>query len=206
MGREFTKWLDFKYERLPDFYFYYGKLDHTKKYCHAYLQKCDESLVPPPCPYDLLLHGKEKSFEKPMPFQYPYAPAIITADLDLSDFPNGGQVMNRFLTHSIGFAPLLNSNVASISCLSAPRYSQSVMIPTLINPNHTVNQSSCLTSISTDSIIVSDSPALNNSELVHAAQSLAEALPSLDLGHTTDDNQTPRVEAPRPDPKLRARG
>uniref|UniRef100_A0A803Q009 DUF4283 domain-containing protein n=1 Tax=Cannabis sativa TaxID=3483 RepID=A0A803Q009_CANSA len=30
MGREFIKWLDFKYERLPDFCFFCGKLDHTK--------------------------------------------------------------------------------------------------------------------------------------------------------------------------------
>ncbi|KAM6582390.1 hypothetical protein CsatB_009392 [Cannabis sativa] len=33
MGREFIKWLDFKYERLPDFCFFCGKLDHTKRYC-----------------------------------------------------------------------------------------------------------------------------------------------------------------------------
>ncbi|KAM6577649.1 hypothetical protein CsatB_029486 [Cannabis sativa] len=37
-GREFVKWLDFKYERLPDFCFFCGKLDHTKRYYRAYLQ------------------------------------------------------------------------------------------------------------------------------------------------------------------------
>uniref|UniRef100_A0A803QGZ7 Zinc knuckle CX2CX4HX4C domain-containing protein n=1 Tax=Cannabis sativa TaxID=3483 RepID=A0A803QGZ7_CANSA len=135
MGREFTKWLNFKYERLSDFCFYCGKLDHTRKYCHAYLQKCDESLVPPPCPYDLLLRGKEKLFEKLLPFQYPHAPAITIADVDISHFPQGGQVVNPFLSYSMGLTSLLNSHMASASCLSAPCNSASVMIPTHVNPN-----------------------------------------------------------------------
>uniref|UniRef100_A0A803QI78 Zinc knuckle CX2CX4HX4C domain-containing protein n=1 Tax=Cannabis sativa TaxID=3483 RepID=A0A803QI78_CANSA len=197
MGREFTKWLDFKYERLSDFCFYCGKLDHAKKYCHAYLQKCDESLIPPIWPYDILLRGKENSSEKPLPLRYPHALAITIVDLDLSDLSQGGQMMNPFMTQSISFAPFLNSNMASYSCLSALRNSQSIMIPTLINPNnsmdcvsfgttcnssYSMSHSSHLASISTDSFIVSDSLALTNPELVHATHSLAEALPSLALG------------------------
>uniref|UniRef100_A0A803Q2E4 Uncharacterized protein n=1 Tax=Cannabis sativa TaxID=3483 RepID=A0A803Q2E4_CANSA len=146
---------------------------------------------------------------------------ITIVDFDLFDFSQGGQMMNPFLTHSIGFAPLLNSNMASISYLIAPKNSQSIMIPTPINPNNTMDyvpfgttsnnsysmsHSSCLTSISTDSIIVSDSLAFNNSELVHATHSLAEALPSLALVQNNANNQTFRMDAHRPDSQVKGKG
>uniref|UniRef100_A0A803NY15 Reverse transcriptase domain-containing protein n=1 Tax=Cannabis sativa TaxID=3483 RepID=A0A803NY15_CANSA len=133
MGREFTKWLDFKYERLSDFCFYCGKLDHTKKYCHAYLQKCDESLVPPPCPYDLLLRGKEKLSEKPLPFQYPHAPAITIADVDISDSPQGGQVVNPFFQLLYGFHPSSQLSYGFGLLFKCPsELCQSLVLPCLV--------------------------------------------------------------------------
>uniref|UniRef100_A0A803PAT1 Zinc knuckle CX2CX4HX4C domain-containing protein n=1 Tax=Cannabis sativa TaxID=3483 RepID=A0A803PAT1_CANSA len=201
MGREFTKWLDFKYERLPNFCFYCGKLDHTKKYCHAYLQKCDESIVPPHCPYDRLLCGKEKLSEKPLPFEYPHAPAITIADLDITDFPHEGQPSNSFLAHSVGFTSLLNSQMASLSNLSAHGRSSSVMIPTPMNPNLYVSQP-----VVTDSTIVSDTPASVTPDMIHAAHSLAAAMPSLGLGHAEGVSQAAVEEALQPDLQVKGKG
>uniref|UniRef100_A0A803NHN6 Uncharacterized protein n=1 Tax=Cannabis sativa TaxID=3483 RepID=A0A803NHN6_CANSA len=182
--------------------------------------KCDESITPPPCPNDLLFRGKEKPAEKPLSFQYPHPPAITITNMDLTNFPHGSQMMNPFLTQPFSFAPLLNSNVASVSCLSAPRNSHSIMIPTPINPNNSMECMSpainCNTfnsisnippsaSMSTDSIIVNDSPTLTNPELVTAAHSLAEALPSLVLGQNTTDLPVSTMEAPLPDPQVKGK-
>uniref|UniRef100_A0A803NK24 Zinc knuckle CX2CX4HX4C domain-containing protein n=1 Tax=Cannabis sativa TaxID=3483 RepID=A0A803NK24_CANSA len=209
MGREFVKWLDFKYERLPDYCLYCGMLDHTKKYCHAYLQKCDESISPPPCPYDLPLRGKEKPAERQSPFQYPHPPAITITDMDLAGFPQGSQFPNPFLNYPFSFTPLLNSNVASVASLTGTCQSYNVMIPTPVNPNlslgFSLSGSSLSAPLHTDSIIVNDSLSFTNPELNSAARSLAEALPSLIL----NSNQAPAasvVETSLPDSQVRGKG
>uniref|UniRef100_A0A803PA23 Zinc knuckle CX2CX4HX4C domain-containing protein n=1 Tax=Cannabis sativa TaxID=3483 RepID=A0A803PA23_CANSA len=77
LGREIIKWIDFKYEQLPEICYFCGKLDHTRKYCHAYLQKCDESPTLPPCPFTILLRGKEKPAEKVHPFHASISDGIM---------------------------------------------------------------------------------------------------------------------------------
>uniref|UniRef100_A0A803NK86 Zinc knuckle CX2CX4HX4C domain-containing protein n=1 Tax=Cannabis sativa TaxID=3483 RepID=A0A803NK86_CANSA len=209
MGREFIKWLDFKYERLPDYCLYCGMLDHIKKYCHAYLQKCDESISPPPCPYDLPLRGKEKPTERQSPFQYPHPPAITITDMDLTGFPHGSQFPNPFLNYPFSFTPLLNSNVASVAGLTGSCQSYNVMIPTPVNPNHSLGFSLSGSSLSaplhTDSVIVNDSPGFTNPELTSAARSLAEALPSLIL-NSSQASAVSVVETSLPDSQVRGKG
>uniref|UniRef100_A0A803NPB2 Zinc knuckle CX2CX4HX4C domain-containing protein n=1 Tax=Cannabis sativa TaxID=3483 RepID=A0A803NPB2_CANSA len=209
MGREFIKWLNFKYERLPDYCLYCGKLDHTRKYCHAYLQKCDESITPPPCPYDLPLRGKEKPTEKQSPFQYPHPPAITITDMDLTDFPHGNQFPNPFLNYPFSFTPLLNSNVTSVIGLTGSCQSYNVMIPTPVNPNYSLGLSVTGSSLSaplhTDSVVVNDTPGFTNPELTSAARSLAEALPSLIL-NSCQASPASVVETPLPDSQVRGKG
>uniref|UniRef100_A0A803NJ46 DUF4283 domain-containing protein n=1 Tax=Cannabis sativa TaxID=3483 RepID=A0A803NJ46_CANSA len=207
--------------------------------------RCDESLVPPPCPYDLLIRGKEKLSEKPLPFQYPHAPAITIVDVDISDFPQGGQVVNPYFTYSMEFTPLLNSHLASVSCLSALRSFASAMIPTPVNPNQglvggsfnpvtvttpsavvTTNPSmtsgglmsqdgpsslpqmytQSFNSVSTNSIIVRDNLSSPNPNLVKAARSLADALPSLVLGRTAAATSVFQAEAPGQDSTVKGKG
>ncbi|XP_060959209.1 uncharacterized protein LOC133030473 [Cannabis sativa] len=115
MGREFTKWLDFKYEILPDFCFYCGKLDHTRRFCQAYLQKCDENPVPPPSPYTILLRGKEKSMDKSGPFDYPHPPALSISELPPQSIPPNQGLLNPFLAQSYTFTGLLNSTIGPSS-------------------------------------------------------------------------------------------
>ncbi|KAF4383554.1 hypothetical protein F8388_014054 [Cannabis sativa] len=95
---------------------------------------------------------------------------------------------------------------SSLSSLSAPRNSPSVMIPTPINPNFSRSQSVCLTSVVTNSTLVSDSPASVTHEMVHAAHSLAASIPSLDLGQNFSVNQATVVEAPRLDSQVKGKG
>uniref|UniRef100_A0A803PE26 Zinc knuckle CX2CX4HX4C domain-containing protein n=1 Tax=Cannabis sativa TaxID=3483 RepID=A0A803PE26_CANSA len=132
MGREFVKWIDFKYERHPDFCFFCGKLDHTKRYCHFYLQKCDESQSEPPCPYTILLRGKEKIVDKSMPFQYPHPPAITVVD----HAPVNLNLPTRnFLDNIISFPSFLAATGISGPNFLSPYTSSTVMIPTPLNPN-----------------------------------------------------------------------
>uniref|UniRef100_A0A803P2Z4 Zinc knuckle CX2CX4HX4C domain-containing protein n=1 Tax=Cannabis sativa TaxID=3483 RepID=A0A803P2Z4_CANSA len=209
MGREFIKCLDFKYERLPDYCLYCGKLDHTRKYCHAYLHKCDESITPPPCPYDLPLRGKEKPTEKQSPFQYPHPPAITINDMDLTDFPHGNQFPNPFLNYLFSFTPLLNSNVTSVTGLTGSCQSYNVMIPTPVNPNYSLGfsmtGSSLFVLLHTDSVVVNDTPGFTNPELTSVARSLAEALPSLIL-NSCQASPASVVETPLPDSQVRGKG
>uniref|UniRef100_A0A803PJH0 Reverse transcriptase domain-containing protein n=1 Tax=Cannabis sativa TaxID=3483 RepID=A0A803PJH0_CANSA len=158
MGREFVKWIDFKYERLPDFCFFCGKLDHTKRYCHFYLQKCDETQTDPPCPYTILLRGKEKIVDKSMPFQYPHPPAITLVD---HAAVNLHHPTRNFLDNIISFPSFLTGNGSSGSHFLSPYTSSSVMIPTPLNPNFDnaflaglVLRPSAFTSYSTDSLVV----------------------------------------------------
>ncbi|XP_060958534.1 uncharacterized protein LOC133030196 [Cannabis sativa] len=164
MGREIVKWIDFKYERFPDFCFFCGKLDHTKRYCHFYLQKCDDSQTEPLCPYNILLRGKEKIVDKAMPFQYPHPPAITVVD----HAPVSLTLPTRnFLDNIISFPSFLAGAGNSGSGFLSPYTSSTVMMPTPLNPNsnhafHTgLNPFGChplrpsaFTSYSTDSLVV----------------------------------------------------
>lgn len=40
-------WADFKYERLPNFYFLCGIIGHTKKFCHLLFEGADEETERP---------------------------------------------------------------------------------------------------------------------------------------------------------------
>uniref|UniRef100_A0A803PR33 Reverse transcriptase domain-containing protein n=1 Tax=Cannabis sativa TaxID=3483 RepID=A0A803PR33_CANSA len=171
MGREFVKWIDFKYERLPDFCFFCGKLDHTKRYCHFYLQKYDESQTDPPCPYTILLRGKEKIVDKSMPFQYPHPPAITVVD----HAPvNLNLPTKNFLDNIISFPSFLAATGNFGSNFLSPYTSSTVMIPTPVNPNsahafhaghnpfgcHSMRPSA-FTSYSTDSLVIATTACPN---------------------------------------------
>uniref|UniRef100_A0A803PBN6 Zinc knuckle CX2CX4HX4C domain-containing protein n=1 Tax=Cannabis sativa TaxID=3483 RepID=A0A803PBN6_CANSA len=132
MGREFIKWLDFKYERPLDFYFYCGCLDNTKRYCHAFLQKCDETHSEPLCPFTILLRGKEKISDKSAPFQYPHSPTmtllnIPTVDLSIPARDSSGP--------AIRFPSFLINHVTFGFTFTHSQQSAAIMIPTPINPN-----------------------------------------------------------------------
>uniref|UniRef100_A0A803PY77 Zinc knuckle CX2CX4HX4C domain-containing protein n=1 Tax=Cannabis sativa TaxID=3483 RepID=A0A803PY77_CANSA len=216
MGREFTKWLDFKYERLPDFCFYCGRLDHTRRFCQSYLQKCDENPVPPPSPYTILLRGKEKSMDKSGPFDYPHPPAFSISELPQQPFPLNQGMSNPFLAQSYTFTGLLNSTIKPSSFLGSPVNSSVLMIPTPVNPNlstqgtssfpeyithmHYGSVPSHMTIAPTDSTIVSDHSDIQHPEVIRAARSLADAIPSLDLG-THMEKQTAT-----PDPNVKGKG
>uniref|UniRef100_A0A803PB79 Reverse transcriptase domain-containing protein n=1 Tax=Cannabis sativa TaxID=3483 RepID=A0A803PB79_CANSA len=72
-----------------------------------------------------------------------------------------------FFNYFMGFTPLLNSHMALVSYLSAPRNSASVMIPTPVNPNQgLVCGFFNPVSVPTPSTIVSTSPSMSNDGLV----------------------------------------
>uniref|UniRef100_A0A803PVE9 Uncharacterized protein n=1 Tax=Cannabis sativa TaxID=3483 RepID=A0A803PVE9_CANSA len=126
---------------------------------------------------------------------------FLKADLDITDFPHEGQPNNPFLAHSVGFTSLLNSQMASLSNMSASGRSSSVMIPTPMNPNLYVSQP-----VVTDSTIVSDTPASVTPDMIHAAHSLAAAMPSLGLGHAEGASQAAVEEALQPDLQVKGKG
>uniref|UniRef100_A0A803P950 Reverse transcriptase domain-containing protein n=1 Tax=Cannabis sativa TaxID=3483 RepID=A0A803P950_CANSA len=206
IGREFTKWLDFKYKRLPDFGFYCGKLDHTRKYCQAYLQKRDENLFSPPSPYNILLRGKEKSGDKPGLFDYPHPPAISVSEMH-PPLPHQG-TMNPFLMQPLSFTALLNSTMGQGSYIDVSPNSNVIMMPTLVNPNFTELAplqtdasntnlylgvtSSPLVSIHTDYVVTFDTPGFQNPELMMVARSLVDAI----VG----------TVSPQPDPLVKRKG
>uniref|UniRef100_A0A803QPY7 Zinc knuckle CX2CX4HX4C domain-containing protein n=1 Tax=Cannabis sativa TaxID=3483 RepID=A0A803QPY7_CANSA len=158
MGREFIKWLDFC--------FYCGRLDHTKRYCHAFLQKCDETLSEPLCPFTILLRGKEKISDKSVSFQYPHPPAITLLDIppvDLNILARGS------LGPTIRFPSFFTNQVTSGFHFTPSHQSVVVMIPTPLNPNvggmippfgrsgiSSSSNPSSFTSYSTDFILVAD--------------------------------------------------
>uniref|UniRef100_A0A803QQN9 RNase H type-1 domain-containing protein n=1 Tax=Cannabis sativa TaxID=3483 RepID=A0A803QQN9_CANSA len=166
MGREFIKWLDFKYERLPDFCFFCRKLDHTKKYRLAFLPKCDELFSEPLCPYNILLRGKEKISKKSHPFQYPHHPTITMVNYQPVNLNLPPQHLSA---HSITFLSFLNLNANFTGPFVPPQSTFVIMMPTPMNPNTTniapsftrpnfdiSMRSSAFTSYSTDSLIVAD--------------------------------------------------
>ncbi|KAF4375542.1 hypothetical protein G4B88_022189 [Cannabis sativa] len=145
----------------------------------------------------------------------------------------------------MGYTPLLNSHMASVSCLSAPRSSVSVMIPTPVNPNQglvggffnpmvttsiatgatpapsmTSGGMVCsegpgslssifsqgLSSVSTDSVLVSANSSSSNPDLVAAARSLADALPSLALSRPSPAAPVFTAGVSRLDPNVKGKG
>uniref|UniRef100_A0A803PJT9 DUF4283 domain-containing protein n=1 Tax=Cannabis sativa TaxID=3483 RepID=A0A803PJT9_CANSA len=62
------KWLNFKYENLPNICFHCGMFDHTLTKCVSYLQKCDNQAFPPPLHYKIPLKAPAKSNFKRNPF------------------------------------------------------------------------------------------------------------------------------------------
>uniref|UniRef100_A0A803QDR9 DUF4283 domain-containing protein n=1 Tax=Cannabis sativa TaxID=3483 RepID=A0A803QDR9_CANSA len=62
------KWLNFKYENLPNICYHCGMFDHTLTKCITYLKKCDDHAFPPPLPYKIPLKAPAKSTFKRNPF------------------------------------------------------------------------------------------------------------------------------------------
>ncbi|KAF4395310.1 hypothetical protein F8388_001697 [Cannabis sativa] len=62
------KWLNFKYENLPNICYHCGMFDHTLTKCITYLKKCDDHALPPPLPYKIPLKAPAKSTFKRNPF------------------------------------------------------------------------------------------------------------------------------------------
>ncbi|KAF4395607.1 hypothetical protein F8388_008706 [Cannabis sativa] len=62
------KWLNFKYENLPNICFHCGMFDHTLTKCMTYLQMCDNHAYPPPLPYKIPLKAPAKTNFKRNPF------------------------------------------------------------------------------------------------------------------------------------------
>uniref|UniRef100_A0A803NVY3 Zinc knuckle CX2CX4HX4C domain-containing protein n=1 Tax=Cannabis sativa TaxID=3483 RepID=A0A803NVY3_CANSA len=178
MGREIIKWIDFKYERLPDFCYFCGKLDHTRKYCHAFLQKCDESPTPPSCPFTILLRGKEKPTDKSQPFQYPHPPSISVVQL-----PQGGLSLPSVPNFpTIQFSSLFQNYLTAENQFANAFETAGIMIPTPINPNNlALNTGSSDPTLyvpslvygaySTDSILVADRANSGTSGGMQAVQS-----------------------------------
>uniref|UniRef100_A0A803NTP6 Reverse transcriptase domain-containing protein n=1 Tax=Cannabis sativa TaxID=3483 RepID=A0A803NTP6_CANSA len=201
MGREFVKWLDFKFERLPDFCFFCGKLDHTKRYCVAFLQKCDELYTEPLCPYSILLRGKEKIIDKSQPFQYPHPPTITMMNYQ----PVNLNLPPQNLTgQGINFPSFLSLNDNFPGPFVPPTSNAVVMMPTPLNPNlsnlaqpcnsSTFNISlrpSAFTSYSTDSVIVAAShpaPAAALSVGLSSSEAIDRVRVALGFDHGLEDN------------------
>ncbi|KAF4358373.1 hypothetical protein G4B88_017250 [Cannabis sativa] len=58
-------WLEFRFENLPDFYHYCGRLSHIVNHCHEFLAKCDSSSAPPLLHYDQSLGAKIRITSNP---------------------------------------------------------------------------------------------------------------------------------------------
>uniref|UniRef100_A0A803PQ54 Reverse transcriptase domain-containing protein n=1 Tax=Cannabis sativa TaxID=3483 RepID=A0A803PQ54_CANSA len=93
------KWLNFKYESLPNICFHCGMFDHTLTKCVSYLKKCDEFTLPPPLHYKIPLKAPAKTNFKRNPFD-------LSNSYPLDELPfSQGQVdqtlaaaVNQFLT------------------------------------------------------------------------------------------------------------
>uniref|UniRef100_A0A803Q8S4 Zinc knuckle CX2CX4HX4C domain-containing protein n=1 Tax=Cannabis sativa TaxID=3483 RepID=A0A803Q8S4_CANSA len=58
-------WLEFRFENLPDFCHYCGRLSHIVNHCHEFLAKCDSSSAPPLLHYDQSLGAKIRITSNP---------------------------------------------------------------------------------------------------------------------------------------------
>ncbi|KAF4390039.1 hypothetical protein F8388_002981 [Cannabis sativa] len=58
-------WLKFRFENLPDFCHYCGRLSHIVNHCHEFLAKCDSSSAPPLLHYDQSLGAKIRITSNP---------------------------------------------------------------------------------------------------------------------------------------------
>ncbi|KAF4404564.1 hypothetical protein G4B88_005950 [Cannabis sativa] len=58
-------WLEFRYENLPDFCHYCGRLSHIVNHCPEFLEKCDSSSAPPLLCYDQSLGAKIRITSNP---------------------------------------------------------------------------------------------------------------------------------------------
>uniref|UniRef100_A0A803QGY5 DUF4283 domain-containing protein n=1 Tax=Cannabis sativa TaxID=3483 RepID=A0A803QGY5_CANSA len=84
------------------------------------LDKCDEILSKPLCPFTILLRGKEIIFDKSVPFQYPHRPAITLLDIPPVDLniPAKGSLgptirFPSFLTNKSGIGSSSNPSTFS---------------------------------------------------------------------------------------------
>uniref|UniRef100_A0A803QJ36 Uncharacterized protein n=1 Tax=Cannabis sativa TaxID=3483 RepID=A0A803QJ36_CANSA len=154
--------------------------------------------------------------DKPGPFDYPHPPAFTITELPSHSLPQDQRVMNPFLAQSYTFTGLLNSTIGPSSFLGSPISSSVLMIPTPVNPNLTNPDSSHFTEYVNpppygsvpaqmtiapkDSTIVSDASDFQHPEVLLAARSLADAIPSLDLGTNVEGPSAP------PDPRVKGKG
>uniref|UniRef100_A0A803QGZ0 RNase H type-1 domain-containing protein n=1 Tax=Cannabis sativa TaxID=3483 RepID=A0A803QGZ0_CANSA len=214
MGREFVKWIDFKYERLPDFCFFCGKLDHKKKFCVAFLQRCDELLTEPLCPYNILLRGKEKITDKTQPFQYPHPPAITMVNYQPV---NLNMPPEHFSAQTINFPSFLSLNDHFTRPFASPTSTGVLMMPTPSNPNFPVASSqptrpnfdislrpSAFISYSTDSLIVAD----KSTDPMHASPTgLNNPISCSEISSSGGDFVMGVSSSPSiPDPAVRGKG
>uniref|UniRef100_A0A803MS33 Zinc knuckle CX2CX4HX4C domain-containing protein n=1 Tax=Chenopodium quinoa TaxID=63459 RepID=A0A803MS33_CHEQI len=80
MGGGASKWIDIKYERLADFFFYCGFLDHTDKMCTK----------------------KEEDHEKCNEVVYQYEPWMRASPLKISQFTLGNSEKEKKLLSRLG--------------------------------------------------------------------------------------------------------
>uniref|UniRef100_A0A803PAY0 Reverse transcriptase domain-containing protein n=1 Tax=Cannabis sativa TaxID=3483 RepID=A0A803PAY0_CANSA len=109
------KWLNFKYENLPNICFHCGMFDHTLTKCVSYLKKCDEFAYPPPLHYKIPLKAPAKTNFKRNPFD-------LSNSYPLDELPiSQGQVDQSLATAVNQFLTTQDAAVGSSSSDAIPR-------------------------------------------------------------------------------------
>uniref|UniRef100_A0A803QM48 Reverse transcriptase domain-containing protein n=1 Tax=Cannabis sativa TaxID=3483 RepID=A0A803QM48_CANSA len=144
-------WLEFRYENLPDFCHFCGRLSHVVNHCPEFLAKCDSSSAPPPLRYDQFLGAKMRvtsnpfyiantrtrlrphiaspSSLAPTPLYRLNKPFIITeSSFNESPYDYGMQHLGQPHTTSLGFS------MASSSPNIFPQQPHDLNQPTILNP------------------------------------------------------------------------
>uniref|UniRef100_A0A803PUH7 Zinc knuckle CX2CX4HX4C domain-containing protein n=1 Tax=Cannabis sativa TaxID=3483 RepID=A0A803PUH7_CANSA len=157
------KWISFKYENLPNFYYFCGFVDHTYNKCPKYLLRCDNFPVPPILEYKDTLRASPSSPHKKNPFEISnsipfeeFFPRIRTRndDQDLQ------QAVDRFL-----HVESPNSSLVSHPAQVSATFTQ----PALSTPSLAMQNSSPLPAMKTMQTSIPP-PIMIDSVTTHAAK------------------------------------